>query len=192
MSKKYTAKAIRFIELSNISNPDAAQRAEYQKLRDELSARGLNPQSPKELIERTMIYDNASDVKKYCEIHERISHADKSTQTNQARLDELECKLKAAGIQNLDRHYLTRCLASFKVEHKRVDKRKRASRHNVSPAREFADQRQAQIAAEIADEEAQAAAAELAAEQEARTKRNQLAHESINAFMAEELKAQLA
>ena len=192
MSKKYTAKAIRFIELSNISNPDASQRAEYQKLRDELSARGLNPQSPQELIERTMVYDNASDVKKYCEIHERISHADKSTQANQARLDELECKLKAAGIQNLDRHYLTRCLASFKVEHKRVDKRKRASRHNVSPAREFADQRQAQIAAEIADEEAQAAAAELAAEQEARTKRNQLAHESINAFMAEELKAQLA
>ena len=192
MSKKYTAKAIRFVELSNISNPDASQRAEYQKLRDELSARGLNPQSPQELIERTMIYDNASDVRKYCEIHERISHAGKSTQTNQARLDELECKLKAAGIQNLDRHYLTRCLASFKVEHKRVDKRKRASRHNVSPAREFADQRQAQIAAEIADEEAQAAAAELAAEQEARTKRNQLAHESINAFMAEELKAQLA
>lgn len=171
-------------------SPEATE--EVARLRRVLAARGLNPQSPQELVQRAIVYDNVSSVRKYCELAERVSHADKCTKTNQARLDKLECKLKAAGIQNMDYRYLTSCLASFKVEHKRVDKRKRAPRRNISSARELADQRQAQLAAEIAGEEAQAAAAELAAEQEARAERDRLARESITAFMAEALKTQLA
>ena len=191
-------RARRYVTLNALASEDGAKLCskateEVARLRRELAARGLNPQSPQELVQRAIIYDNALRAREYCELVERAKHhAGKCTRATRKRLGKLKYKLKKAGIQNMDCRYLSHCLASFKTEAKIADKRKRAPRRNVSPARELAYQMQAQIAAEIADEEAQAAAAELAAEQEARAKRDRLAYESINAFMAEALKTQLA
>lgn len=190
-------KAGRYVTLNALKgdgvklSPEATK--EVASLCRELSARGLNPQSQQELVQRAIVYDNAPNVRKYCELVEHVKyHAGKCTRATRKRLGKLKYELKKAGIQNMDCRYLSHCLASFKTKAKIADKRKRAPRRNVSPAREFADQRQAQLAAEIAAEEAQAAAAELAAEKEARAKRDRLAYESINAFMAEALKTQLA
>jgi hypothetical protein len=175
-----TDKAIRYLTLNALASEDGAKLCskateEVARLRRELAARGLNPQSPQELVQRAIIYDNAPSVCKYCELVECVKHhAGKCTRATRKRLGRLKYELKKAGIQNMDYRYLSHCLASFKVERKRVDKRKRAPRRNVSPAREFADQRQAQLAAEIAAEEAQAAAAELAAEKKARAERDRL------------------
>lgn len=190
-------KAERYVTLNKLEGSGAKLSSEaaneIASLRRELAARGLNPQSQQELVQRAIIYDNAPSVCKYCELVECVKHhAGKCTRATRKRLGKLKYELKKAGIQNMDCRYLSHCLASFKTEAKIADKRKRAPRRNVSPARELAYQMQAQIAAEIADEEAQAAAAELAAEKKARAKRDRLVRESINTFMAEALNMQFA
>ena len=137
--KTIERKVRKFVELSQLNNPAPAERSEWQKLRDELHARGLNPQNPQGIIERSIIHDHRQEVTKYCELHERVSHADKCTAARASELQTLESALKSYGIQNLDRHYLERCLASFKIQKKRADKRKKANR-GVSVARQQADQ----------------------------------------------------
>ena len=137
--KKFEERTRKFVELSQLTNPSSAQRAQWQKLRNELYARGLNPQDPQGILDRAIIHDHRQEVAKYCEVHKRVSHADKCTAAKANELQVLESALKAYGIQNLDRHYLERCLASFKVQKKRADKRKKSNR-GTSLARQHADE----------------------------------------------------
>jgi hypothetical protein len=137
--KTFEEKTRKFVELSQLTNPSPAQRTQWQKLRNELHARGLNPQDPQGIVDRAIIHDHRQEVAKYCELHERVSHADKCTAAKANELEALESALKAYGIQNMDRHYLERCLASFKVQKKRADKRKKSNR-GTSPARQHADE----------------------------------------------------
>ena len=136
--KSFEEKTRKFVELSQLTNPSSAQRTQWQKLRNELHARGLNPQDPQGIMDRAIIHDHRQEVAKYCEVHERVSHADKCTTAKANELQALESTLKAYGIQNLDRRHLERCLASFKVQKKRADKRKKPNR-GTSLARQHAD-----------------------------------------------------
>ena len=56
--KKFEERTRKFVELSQLTNPSSAQRAQWQKLRNELYARGLNPQDPQGILDRAIIHDH--------------------------------------------------------------------------------------------------------------------------------------
>ncbi|MBR6097159.1 hypothetical protein IKP94_00175 [Candidatus Saccharibacteria bacterium] len=119
---KYEGKATRFAELSKLTTLTPAERRERQELHDELYARGFNPKNPDGIVERAIIFDHRTTVKRYCELHERVSHAVRSTDKRLKELDGLERSLKKLGLVNLDRHRLERILGSFEPNKRRADK----------------------------------------------------------------------
>lgn len=134
---KYKEKATRFVELSQLATLAPAEKQERQALHDELFSRGFNPKDPKGIIERATIFDHRTTVKKYCELHERVSHADRCTTDKTASLKQLERRLKKLGLTNLDRHHLQRILGSFEPNKRLASK----ASHKKAPnrARQYAD-----------------------------------------------------
>ena len=134
---KYEKKAKRFVELSQLDTPTPAEKQERQALHDELFARGFNPRDPKGIIERAIVFDHRTTVKNYCEVHERVSHADRCTASKRSHLSKLEHALKDFGLTNLDRHHLERILGSFEPNRRLASKASRKKTQSL--ARQQAD-----------------------------------------------------
>ena len=109
----YSEKASKFLELSEIDNPNVIQNRQLSELRDQLAALGLEPQHRKGLTYRALVYDNRKMIARFLNLKE----AKKDTKG-------LGRRLKSLGIDINQTYELRHMLAEFKKKAKEVERQK--------------------------------------------------------------------
>lgn len=123
----YSEKASRFLELSGIDNPSGYQKTQISELRRKLATLGLDPQHPKGLTYRALVYDNRKLIEKFL----NLSASKKDTAG-------LGYQLKNLGIDINRPQELRRILGEIKVAAKKVEQQKNPA-YTVGLGRQGAD-----------------------------------------------------
>lgn len=169
MDKKYVKKAKNFLALAGIKKPTSEQADDYNKLRSQLAAHGLNPQHTKGLEYRALVLDNMTKVETYLRM---IDQKKKAT--------DITYELKKVGILTGGHHnqQLRNIVTDIKKSATEHEKKYKSARRAVSSIRQaYAD---TDVAAdEISEEDADILKEELEKQAEARKERERLAQESI-------------
>ena len=149
----YSDKVSTFLELSGLDfeSLEPHQKVKLKNLRRRLSALGLDPQQPKGLTYRALVYDNRKKVKEFL----YLSSQKKGTKG-------LGWQLKSLGIDINKPQQLRLLLNTFSTCAKEIDRKKDVDR--INPARAEADAQWAAVDAEIAAAEEEAEDSEVALE----------------------------
>ena len=169
---KYSEKASKYLELCGIEHPTSYQQEKISNLRRELAALGLDPQHPKGLTYRALVYDNRRVIEAFLDLIE----SKKDT-------NGLGRQLRGFGIDISKPQELRRLLASFKTNAKAIDKKKTTK--GVNLARQACDADLKETQDEIRAMDLEAAIEEEAKQQEARAERERICSESFQAWVSE-------
>ena len=168
MDKKYVKKAKNFLALAGIKKPTSEQADDYNKLRSQLAARGLDPKQTKGLEYRALVLDNMTKVETYLRM---IDQKKKAT--------DITYELKKVGILTGGHHdqQLRNIVANIKQCATEHEKKCKSTRRSTRAIRQACEENDAAPA--LSEEEAKILAEELRKQEEARKERERLAQESI-------------